>query len=309
MKILVIGAGAVGGYFGGMLVKGGEVVTFVARGKYLDSLKTAGLRIRSHEGDLSLNVHAVRNPEEAGEVDLILMCVKSYDTKASTLQCMRNIGNNTVVLSLQNGVDNEEIIGEIAGRDRVLGGVVLIASELNESWEILHYYAGKIIMGELDGNISDRARTISDMFNRANIPCSLSRDIKKKLWEKLIWNAGFNSVSTITRSTLQEMFACPEAKALIRLTMEEVVAVAGGIGHVIDKSVIENYFREPERSREMRTSTLQDLLKSKPLEIDAINGVVVTKGDELGIPTPCNSTLYALLKLIERKSPGAEPEP
>ena len=82
MKILVIGAGAVGGYFGGMLVKGGEVVTFVARGKYLDSLKTAGLRIRSHEGDLSLNVHAVRNPEEAGEVDLILMCVKSYDTKA-----------------------------------------------------------------------------------------------------------------------------------------------------------------------------------------------------------------------------------
>ena len=304
MKILVIGAGAVGGYFGGMLVKGGEDVTFVARGKYLESLNTSGLRIRSHKGDLSLNVHAVENPEEAGKVDLILMCVKSYDTKASTLQCMRNIDNNTVVLSLQNGVDNEDVIGKIVGRDRVLGGVVLIASELNERWEILHYYSGKIIMGELDGKISDRARKISDIFNKANIPCSLSRDIQKKLWEKLVWNAGFNSVSTITRSTLQEMFECPESKVLIRLTMEEVVAVARGVGHGIDKGIIENYFREPERSREMRTSTLQDLLKSKPLEIEAINGVVVAKGKEFCIPTPYNSTLYALLKLIERKSSG-----
>ncbi|MDR4498836.1 MAG: ketopantoate reductase family protein [Candidatus Scalindua sp.] len=304
MKILVIGTGAVGGYFGGMLVKGGEDVTFVARGEYLESLKTRGLKIRSHEGDLSLKIHAVENPEKAGKVDLILMCVKAYDTKASTLQCMRNIGNNTVVLSLQNGVENEDVIGKIVGREKVLGGVVLIASELNERWEILHYYSGKIIMGELDGKISDRARKISDVFSRANIPCSLSRDIQKKLWEKLVWNAGFNSVSTITRSTLQEMFECLETKALIRLTMEEVVTVARGVGHVIDKSIIENYLREPERSREMRTSTLQDLLKSKPLEIDAINGVVVAKGEELGIQTPYNSTLYALLKLIESKSPG-----
>ncbi|MFQ5965880.1 MAG: ketopantoate reductase family protein, partial [Candidatus Scalinduaceae bacterium] len=124
MKILVIGAGAVGGYFGGILAKGGETVTFVARGKYLDSLKTSGLKIRSYKGDLSLRVNAIENPEEIGKVDLILMCVKSYDTEEATLQCMKNIGENTIILSLQNGVDNEERIGRIVGRNKVLGGVV-----------------------------------------------------------------------------------------------------------------------------------------------------------------------------------------
>lgn len=299
MKILVIGAGAVGGYYGGLLARDGADVTFVARGEYLAAIKESGLRIRSPQGDLTLRVNAVEDPQEVGEVDLILMCVKAYDTETATAQCVKNIGKETTVLSLQNGVENEEIIGTIVGRERVLGGVVLIASEVNTSWEIIHYSFGKIIIGELDGRVSDRIQNISRIFKKSNIPCSLSDNIQLELWKKLVWNASFNSVSTITQSTLHDMMRCEESKRVIRIAMEEVLGVAKGVGHDIDTSVIENYFVEPERSREMRTSTLQDLLKHKPLEIDAINGVVVKKGEELGIPTPCNSTLYGLLKLID----------
>jgi 2-dehydropantoate 2-reductase len=301
MNILVIGAGAVGGYFGGTLAKEGENVTFVARGKYLDSLKTIGLKIRSYKGDISLRVNAVENPAEIGKVDLILMCVKSYDTEEATLQCMKNIGEKTIVLSLQNGVDNEERIGEIAGKNKVLGGVALIGSELNNAWEICHYTAGKIIIGELDGRISDRVRKVADIFKKADIPCSISNDIQRELWKKLVWNAAFNSVNAITKSTLEEILECEETRGLVRLTMTEVMNVARGIGHNLDKGVIEEYLVLPERSRKVRTSTLQDLLKRKPLEIDAINGVVVIYGKKLGIPTPYNSSLYALLKLINNK--------
>ena len=301
MKILVIGAGAVGGYFGGILAKGGENVTFVARGKYLDSLKTAGLKIRSYKGDLSLRVNAIENPEELGKIDLILMCVKSYDTEEATLQCMKNIGEKTIVLSLQNGVDNEEKIGIIVGRNKVLGGVVLISSELNQSWEICHYAYGKIIIGEMDGRISDRVHKVADIFKKANIPCSISNDIQKELWKKLIWNAAFNSVSAITRSTVKEILECEETRELVRLTMMEVLNIAREIGHNLDECVIEEYLVVPKRPQEARTSTLQDLLKGKHLEIDAINGVVVTYGKKLGIPTPYNSSLYALLKLINNK--------
>lgn len=300
---MVVGSGAVGGYFGGLLAKGGEDVTFVARGEYLASIKSSGLRIRSSRGDLTLKVNAVGDPQEIGEVDLILMCVKAYDTEAATLPCVKNIGKETIVLSLQNGVDNEEIIGRIVGRERVLGGVVLIASEVYESWEIIHYSFGKLIIGELGGGISDRIQKVSESFKKADIPCSLSNNIQLELWKKLVWNASFNSVSTITRSTLHDMLRCEESRRLIRLAMEEVLAVAKGVGHDIGKSVIENYFVEPERSREMRTSTLQDFLKQKQLEIEAINGVVVRKGKELDLPTPYNSTLYALLKLIESRPP------
>jgi 2-dehydropantoate 2-reductase len=302
MKILVIGAGAVGGYFGGILAKGGEDVTFVARGKHLDSLKTAGLRIRSYKGDLSLMVNAIDNPEEIGKVDLILVCVKSYDTEEATLQCMKNIGEGTIVLSLQNGVDNEESIGKIVGINKVLGGVALIGSELNNSWEIWHHTAGKIIIGELDGRISDRVRKVAYIFKKADIPCSISNDIQKELWKKLVWNAAFNSVSAVTRSNLQEIMECEETRELVRLIMTEVLNIARGIGHDLDEGIIEEYLVLPERSREVRTSTLQDLLKHKHLEIDAINGVVVKIGKKLGIPTPYNNSLYALLKLINNKT-------
>ncbi|HDY66967.1 MAG: 2-dehydropantoate 2-reductase [Candidatus Scalindua sediminis] len=301
MKILVIGAGAVGGYFGGILAKEGENVTFVARGKYLDSLKTSGLKIRSYKGDLSLRVNAIENPEELGEIDLILMCVKSYDTEEATLQCMKNIGESTIVLSLQNGVDNEEKIGRIVGRNKVLGGVVFISSELNQSWEICHYAYGKIIIGEMDGRISDRVHKVADIFKNAHIPCSISNDIQKELWKKLVWNAAFNSVSAITRSAVEEILDREETRELVRLTMMEVLNIAREIGHNLDECVVEEYLVVPEKSQEARTSTLQDLLKRKPLEIEAMNGVVVTYGKKLGIPTPYNSSLYALLKLINNK--------
>ncbi len=303
MKILVIGAGAVGGYFGGILAKEGEDVTFVARGKYLDSLKTAGLKIRSHKGDLSLRVNAIENPEEIGKVDLILMCVKSYDTEKATLQCMKNIGESTIILSLQNGVDNEEKIGRIVGINKVIGGVVFISSELNQSWEICHYAYGKITIGEMDGRISDRVNKVADIFRKARIHCSISNGIQKELWKKLIWNAAFNSISAITRSSVADILECEETRELVRLTMMEVLNIARGIGHNLNEHVIEEYLVVPERSRESRTSTLQDLLKHKLLEIDAINGVVVTYGKKLGIPTPYNSSLYALLKLINIKPP------
>jgi len=301
MKVLVVGAGAVGGYFGGKLARAGEDVTFVARGEHLDTLKSRGLIIKSYKGELALKVNVVSDPARLGDVDLILMCVKSYSTEEATTQCLKNIGENTIILSLQNGVDNADRILRITGKDNVLGGVVFISSELNKSGEILHCYSGKLIIGKRDGRISDRARKVASMFEKAHVPCAISNDIQKDLWEKLVWNAAFNSVSAITKSTMEEMMGCDETRALIRLTMNEVLSVAKGIGHSLDEQVIEEYLDVPERCQKMRTSTLQDLLKGKYLEIDAINGAVIANGKKIGIPTPFNSLLYALLKLINNK--------
>ena len=298
-----MGAGAVGGYFGGLLAKGGLDVTFIARGKHLEAIKDHGLEIKSSRGDFTVKAKATSDPKEIGPVELILFCVKSYDTEAATRQCLPMMKDHTVILSLQNGVDNEEKIAAIVGERGVLGGVAYIGAGIVEPGVICHNAEGRIVFGEMQGGISDRVKRLEQTFREAGFPAEVSSNIRAILWGKLCWNATFNALNTLVGGEVKILMERPETRTLARQVMEEVRAVAVANGVPLPKDLIERLLKWTDTAAaEMRTSTRQDLEAGKPLEVEALNGVVVRKGQAAGVPTPYNFALYALLKAI---NPGS----
>lgn len=293
-----MGAGAVGGYFGGLLAKGGADVTFIARGKHLEALRVKGLMVKSVKGDFFLPVQATDDPQEVGQVDLILFCVKSYDTETAIRQALPMVGEGTLLLSLQNGVDNEEKIGAIVGEGKVLGGVAYIGSRVKEPGVILHEMGGRIVFGELQGGLSERVLRLKAFFDRCGLEASASPDIKKVLWMKLAWNAPFNAINTLVGGPVKAIIENPSTLELARRTTEEVMAVAKGLGIGLPPDLWEKNLGLA-RGADIKSSTLQDLEAGKPLEHEALNGIIVKKGACLGIPTPYNFTLYALLTQLQ----------
>jgi 2-dehydropantoate 2-reductase len=303
VKIAVMGAGAVGGYFGGLLAKGGLDVTFIARGKHLEAIRAHGLRIKSYKGDFTVKAKATSDPKEIGPMELILFCVKSQDTEAATRQCLPMVKDNTIVLCLQNGIDNEEKIAAIVGVDKVLGGVAYLGASIVEPGVILHVAEGRIAFGEMQGGISDRVKRLDQIFREAGVPAEVSSNIQAILWGKLIWNAAFNALNTLVGGEVKTLVERPETRALARQVMEEVRAVAVANDVPLPEDLVERLLKWTDTAAiEMKTSTRQDLEAGKPLEIEALNGVVVRKGLAAGVPTPYNFALYALLKAI---NPGS----
>ena len=293
-----MGAGAVGGYFGGLLARGGADVTFIARGKHLDALRTKGLTVKSVKGDFSLHVNVTSDPKEVGSVNLILFSVKSYDTERAMQQALPMMGNETVVLSLQNGIDNEEKIASIVGKEKVLAGVAYIGSSVPEPGVILHEAEGKIAFGKLEGGVSDRVLNLKEFFDRCGLPAEASADIRKALWSKLAWNAPFNAINALVGGTVKAIVENAGTLELAKRVTAEVIAVAIGLGVSLGvEEVWERNLRFSRRS-DIKTSMLQDLEAGRPLEHEALNGIIVRKGVELGIPTPYNFALYALLSQL-----------
>jgi 2-dehydropantoate 2-reductase len=302
MKVAVMGAGAVGGYFGGLLAKGGADVTFIARGKHLDALRAKGLTVKSVKGDFSIPITATDDPGDVGPVDLILFCVKSYDTERAMRQALPMVRKETVVLSLQNGIDNEEKIALVVGKEKVLAGVAYIGSSVPEPGVILHEEEGKIAFGELDGGLSDRVLQLKQFFGRCGLPAEASPDIRKALWAKLAWNAPFNAINALVSGTVKAIVENPLTLELAKRVTEEVVAVAVASGVPLAfEEVWERNLKFSRRS-DINTSMLQDRELSRPLEHEALNGVVIKYGAGLGIPTPYNFALYALLSELKQKA-------
>lgn len=300
MKVAVMGAGAVGGYFGALLHRGGVDVTLIARGRHLEAIKSRGLQIKSPQGDFTVAAKAVRDPKAIGPVDLILFCVKSYETESAARQCLSMVREDTAILSLQNGVDNEEKIAAVLGEDRVLGGVAYIGAAVSEPGVIVHTAEGRIVFGEVRGGISQRVRSLDQTFREAGLAAEISSNIQSIQWGKLCWNAAFNAINALVGGEVRGLVERPETRALARGVMEEVrtVAAAGGIdlpGGILDKLL----HWTATAAAGMKTSTRQDLEAGKPLEVEALNGVVVRKGRDAGIPTPLNFALYGLLKAID----------
>src|SRR5574337_454187 len=185
MKVAVVGVGAVGGYFGGLLATGGADVTFIARGKRLEALRAKGLTVKSVKRDFSIGVRATDDAAEVGTVDLLLFCVKSYDTESAIRQALPLIGLQTDVLSLQNGIDNEEKIASLIGKEKVIAGVAYIGASAPEPGVVLHQESGKIVFGELDGGVSERVVRLKAFFDRYDFPAETSPTIKAVLWTKL----------------------------------------------------------------------------------------------------------------------------
>jgi len=298
-----MGAGAVGGYFGALLHRGGLDVTLIARGRHLEAIKAHGLRIKSTQGDLTVPAKAVGDPRAVGPVDLILFCVKSYDTESAARQCLPIVQESTAILCLQNGVDNEEKIAMVAGGEKVLGGVAYIGAGVSEPGVVVHTAEGRIVFGEMRGGVSERVRRLEQIFRDAGFPAEVSSNIQAILWGKLCWNAAFNALNTLVGGDVRVLVERPETRTLARQVMEEVRAVANANNVPLSEDLAERLLTWTDTAAgAMKTSTRQDLEAGKRLEVEALNGAVVRKGEAAGVPTPFNFALYALLKAID---PGA----
>jgi 2-dehydropantoate 2-reductase len=306
MRVLVYGAGAVGGYFGALLARGGHDVTLVARGDNLAVLRDRGVTIHLAADTLTVPVHAVANPADAAPAELILVCVKSYDTRAAAAALRPVVRGETIVLSLQNGIENEDILAGALGLPPLMVALTRIGVAMVAPATIAYSGRGTILFGEPDGSESPRARQTAAAFAAAGVPHELRRDILVAAWEKLAWNAGFNAVTTLTRGTVADVLALPDTRELVVAAMEETDAVATAAGIAVRRTRTEAVLRDSVSGLpDFRTSMLQDLLRGRRLEHDALNGAVGRAGARAGVPVPVNRTLHALLARLDPASSAA----
>jgi 2-dehydropantoate 2-reductase len=300
MKILVMGAGAVGAYFGARLRALGEDVVLCARGEHLRAIRARGLDIASIRGDLKIEINATDTPRDFAPYDLILFCVKAYDTDAAARAIEGCLKPGGAILTLQNGVENESNLAAIFGRDAVMGGNARVGVEIVAPGKIAHLSTGYIDFGELDGRESERASAIAAVFQRAGILGEFSRDIMTLRWDKLVWNGAFNTVTTLTRRCVGEILDDPESMKLLRALMKEIVDVARAEGAKISYDRIDAYIAHSQKNlRALKTSTQQDLEHGKVLEYEALSGAVVRAARRHNISVPANETIYALMRLLD----------
>jgi len=304
MRVLVLGAGAVGGYFGARLAEGGHDVTFVARGDNLDALRRDGLTVRLADRTVHLSpVHAVREPADAPRPALVLVCVKSHDTPAAAAALRPVVSADTIVLSLQNGIENEEIIARELAIPPLMVACTRIGVALVAPATIEYSGRGTIVFGEVDGRESPRARQVAATLAAAGVPYELRSDILVPAWEKLAWNAGFNAVTTLTQATVAQVMAQPASRGLVVATMEEVDAVATALGVPVRRSRTEAVLADSVAGLpDFETSMLQDYRRGRRLEHDALNGAVVRAAARVGISVPVNRVLLALLARLDPAS-------
>ena len=301
-KILVMGTGAVGGFFGAKLARAGHDVVFVARGENLSALKERGLRIESFEGDFEIRpLNAVETPAAAGRCDIVLVGVKSYDTEAAAVALAPTVDAESVVVSLQNGIENEDILCRGLGLESVMGGLTHIGAELVAPAVVRHDSGGRLVFGELDGTLSPRARRLAEMLEAAGVSYHLSTHVDVMLWDKLAWNSAFNAATAITRRTVGELLAHPDGRPIVRAAMLEVVEVGRASGVALDPSRVDPEIERSARELgHLRTSMLQDVERGRRLEIEALNGAVVRAADRVGLAVPVQRVLYAALKPLGR---------
>ena len=301
MRVLVLGAGAVGGYFGARLAEGGHDVTLVARGENLAALQRDGLTLQLPDSTRRLpGIGAVASPAEAPPADVVLVCVKSYDTRSAAEALRPAVSPETAVLSLQNGVENEAILAEVLGLPPLLVGLTFIGTELIAPGVVHYTGRGEILFGEPDGAESPRAHRVADVFAAAGVSHQLRRDILVVAWEKLAWNAGFNAVTTLTGSTVGAALAHAGSRELIVGTMIETDAVATGLGIPVRRHRLARVLAESEAEMpDFATSMLQDLRRGRRLEHDALNGAVVRAAARAGVAAPLNRMLLGLLGRLD----------
>ncbi len=303
MKILIMGAGAVGIYYGAQLQRAGQDVVFCARGENLRVLRENGLEIKSFKADLKLRVNATGDPREFAPYELILFAVKSYDTESAARQLEGCLAPDGVLMTIQNGVENEEVLCRFFPREQVMGGNSRVGAELVSPGKVLHTALGEIEFGELDGRITPRAERIAEVLRRAGILGELTSDLQTIRWYKLMGNNSTNSVSALSHTTLAQMIEDPDGFELVRSLMHETLAVGRAEGAKVSDDRIDAQLamiRKSLNAAAIKTSTLQDLEKGKPLEYEAISGAVVRAARRHNMKVPATEAVYTLLKLLEK---------
>ncbi|MCI0520300.1 MAG: 2-dehydropantoate 2-reductase [Chloroflexi bacterium] len=298
MKIVVLGTGGVGGYYGGLLARQGLEVTFVARRAHLEALRRNGLQVKSVHGDFHVQpVHATDQPAEAGVVDLALVCVKAYDTDEAARALQPCLGEESVVVSLQNGIDAGERIGAIVGMERILGGATYISSAVEAPGVIRQFSQfRRIVLGEFNGETTPRLQSVFAALNASGATVEMTADILKVLWTKFLFISAASSLGALTRLPMGDYRNVPEARALLIQIMREVEALAHAQGIRLDQDVVAGTLAFIDSSPpHIRPSMQLDVETGHRSELEAIIGVIGRKGRSLGVPTPAADMVYAAL--------------
>jgi len=274
-------------------------VTFVARGKQLDEISRRGLRLRTLlAGDFTVAAKVVGETDQAGRMDLVLFCVKTYDTDMAVGHLPPMIDSDTWVLSLQNGVDSAERLAKIVGNEHVIGAVAQVSAQLTEPGEITQMAGpGKLVIGECSGGASLRSAQIAQAFEQAGIPSAVHPQIRNAIWEKFLLICGLSGITALTRLPIGPVLGCPESKALLRDIMTEVAAVAR-VNHIAlpDGCVDQTIAVLASLSPAVRGSLAHDLAAGRRLELESLNGTLVALGRKHCVATPVNDVVYAALK-------------
>ena len=301
-KIAVVGAGAVGGYFGGMLARAGAPVVMIGRPAFVNAVKKAGLSLDTVKFNESVRVEAATELEAARGAEIVLFCVKTTDTAATSLALAPLLTPNALVVSMQNGVDNVEQIRNAAGIE-ALGAVVYVAASVPQPGTVKHVGRGDLVVGPHN----TRTERFAAVFERAGVPCRISDNIEGELWTKLVWNCALNAVSALGRAKYGQIAASEDARKVVETVVYEVLAVARAAniqppGLEDPKVALAGAFKIAAQMSEALSSTGQDLMRGKRTEIDSLNGYITRRGSELGVPTPVNHALYTLVKLAEGRA-------
>lgn len=300
MKIAVMGAGGLGGLFGGLLCRAGEDVVLIDRGEHLEAIKSQGLTLKAAGPRVFIvDVHATDDPGEVGHVDLVLFCVKTYDLQTAARAALPLVGPGTVVLPVQNGIAAPDILGGVLGAEKVIGGVSYCQGAI-ESPGVISYggVQGNLYIGEPGGGASSRVEKVRRLLSDAGIDSEIHPDIRLAMWEKLVLICATGGVMAYYRRSIGPLLDDPEARELILGVMKEaeLVARANGIGLPDGTAERHLAFIESRFAPGTRSSQLEDILAGRRLELESLNGEVVRLGRNLGIETPLNRKIYDALK-------------
>jgi len=318
VKILIAGAGAIGGYIGARLARAGADVVLFARGPHLRAMRERGLRVRSPEGDFEVHPEATGDLTTVGTLDVVVIGVKAHSLPALAPHLRSVFGPDTVVVSTQNGipwwyfqdhggeldgyrldrVDPGGVIAAAIEHRRVIGSLAYFATEIVEPGVIHHTDGNRITLGEPDGSRSERCRRIGEALIAAGFRCPITTRIRQEIWVKLLGNVAFNPISALTGGTLQEMARHPEVSRVVRDVMQETEAVAAKLA--IDLPVsIDQRMAGAEKIGAHKTSMLQDCEAGRPMEIEAVVGAVLELGQRLDVPMPVTRAVYACTKFLD----------
>lgn len=294
MKIAVMGAGAIGSYVGALLARAGHDVTLVARPIHVDAIRErGGLLVDSSNFKGIVPLKAASDPSGVEGAELVLFTVKSTDTEAAGKSMLPFLASNATILCLQNGVDNAERLSKTIGR-AAIATVVYVATGMEGPGHVHHHGRTELVIGS-----SPASEAIAKLLTEAGIASSVSETVEASLWQKLVMNCSYNALSAVAQLPYRRLFEVSETADVIRNVVNECVAVASTLNIPLPADICDKALALAKVIPEQYSSTAQDLARKKPTEIDYLNGYVVRKGRETGIPTPTNLTLYVMVKLQE----------
>jgi 2-dehydropantoate 2-reductase len=307
-SVAVMGAGAVGSYFGGILARAGARVTLIGRPKHAEAIRKDGLLLDTVTFKEYVAMNASADPADVRDAQFILFCVKTLDAENAARAIVPHLSPDAIVISLQNGVDNVARIRAASGID-ALPAVVYVAAALPEPGHVKHSGRGEWIVGEYAGaappsaGAKNRPERVAEICAAAGVPCHISNNIEVDQWTKMVMNCAGNAVTAIAQTSFAHVARNLDTREVLRTVINECVVVARAAGVALpDIDWTEKGLKNAETLGQATSSTAQDIARGKPTEIDSLNGYIVRRGKELGVPTPVNMTLFALIKLIEESS-------